>query len=234
MYQSNEQISTAFFAAVSLLENIPEYWKLNPSILRRRRKNPITKTTTGASHCYCSDEDKVTGFYSLFPIFPSSCQVAQGVFSVLPFYYLVAYRATRAFPIVEVIEVPLIHPQLKFSNMEKEKIDSLVFCMGKTHIASQINITTANLAQEINKIRKSVLFKIFSASPAGTAAYFSCFSFLAQDCFGRIENCYINSLSPGAEDISWSFQSKKIIPVKQDKAVFCFTLNSWALNKHEV
>ncbi len=233
MYQSNEQMHKAFIAALHLLEKIPIQWKLK----ELRLQNIFNGSFVGinSKKCTCiNDYDKILTFPYFFPIFPSEGQLNHGIYSVLPFFYLIAMNDSKAFPIVELLEIPLIYKELYLSKLEKEKIDSILLGTGVSHIASKKIITKENLSDEIPKIRKSVISKIFGLTSIDATIIFSVFSRLPKAISLFDNTGYIDASAFAQKNILWPSQSNRIIPIKYKKNVFTFTLSSWALGKNEV
>ena len=233
MYQSNKLINEAFIAAVHSLEKIPVYWKLK----QIRIQNIFNGKVNSISYkkCTCADDyDKIVTFPYLFPLFPSEGHSYLGEYSVLPFFYLICMNDSKAFPIVELLEVPILDKGLHLSKLEKEKIDSILLGVGSSFIASYKEITKENIGQELNEIRKRAISKVFDMTNSAATIFFSAFSNLPESILLSDKTGYINASSLEQKNISWSFQSNKTIPVKCKNEVLFFTLSSWALSKKEV
>ena len=65
-------------------------------------------------------------------------------------------------------------------------------------------------------------------------AYFSAFSNLPASVLLSDQTGYMAASAIGNNNITWAFQSDKIIPIKSKNKLFTFTLSSWALSKQEV
>lgn len=136
MYQSNKQINEAFIAAVHSLEKIPTYWKLKEIRMQNVFNGKIK--SKNSKKCTCDEDcDSVTTFPFFFPLYPSEGHSYLGEYSVLPFFYLICMNNSKAFPVVELLEVPLINKDLYLSNLEKEKIDSILSGIGNSHIQNR-------------------------------------------------------------------------------------------------
>ena len=235
MYQSKNQINEAFIAAVRSLEKIPYQWKL--SEYRRRNQLQATNYNLRSKKCFCDDEEKEdiasTSPY-FFPIFSAEGENAHGFYSMLPFYYLVYMNNSNAFPLVELIEIPLIHSEIKLNFIEKEKIDEKLVSLGNSHVISSKKITSENLSYELNSIRKKVASKVIDMTNKFATIFFSTFSELDKNISLSDKTGYIAACEENEEKIIWDFQTKRIIPIKYENNLYTFALNSWVLNKSGV
>ncbi|MES2615004.1 MAG: hypothetical protein V4591_06285 [Bdellovibrionota bacterium] len=233
MYQSNNQVHGAFISAIKTLEKIPIYWKLKEI----RIQNLFHGKFKGTNYkkCTCDDDyDKVLTYQYLFPIFPSEGQSYLGEYNVMPFFYLIMMNDSKAFPVVELIEIPLVYHEIYFKNIDKEKIDSKLSGLGNSFIASYKKITKENISQELKGIRKNVILKIFNLTKPDATFLFSVFSNIPESILLSDNTGYMNALSMEHENVPWSLQSTKIIPIKLQNELFSFTLSCWAFSKQEV
>jgi len=233
MYQSNKQINEAFIAAVHSLEKIPIYWKLKEI----RNQNIFNGQISSICYkkCTCNDEsDKIVTFPYFFPLFPTEGHSYLGEYSVLPFFYLISKNSSKSFPLVDVLEVPLLCKSLYLTKMEKEKIEAILLGTGTPFIASYTKITKENMQIELKNIRKKTISKVLDLTGSNSTIFFTTFSNLPEHCTQIDETGYMNALTLEHDNIPWAFQSKKIIPIKSKNEILTFTLTSWALGKNEV
>lgn len=233
MFQSNTQIQQAFLAAVKLLEKITIYPKLNELRLDKiiQRKKPKETNTK----CTCdSDYDKVKTFPILFPLSASEDLTSLGKYNVLPFVYLISMNSSKAFPVVQVIEVPLVYKDLFFRNREKEDIDSKILPIGSSYIVTNIKIEKENLSEKLATIRKSILKHIFDLTNSESTIFFSVFTHLPNELIENDQTNYFQSNLNNLEKNNWSSCPEKMIPLKYNGKFFTFHLMSWCLTKSEI
>lgn len=233
MYQSNDDIQGAFLAAVHKLERIPYFWKLkeirNQNLFSGKKKNMSNMK------CTCPEEsDNVLIVPVFFPLFPSGGQTCLGEYSVFPFFYLITVNESKAFPIIELLEVPILSKSLHFDRMEKEVIENNLMGFGKSYIVSQNKITNENLTDELFYVRKKVVSRVSSITSKSATIIFSAFSHLPKEIFNVDYLGYFSACENWNKNTTWPFQSEKKIPVINNRKVFLFTLSSWALGKFEV
>lgn len=233
MYQSNKQINEAFLAIIQTLEKIPLNWKLKD--IREQNLFFGKNINTKKNNCHCNDsEDELNLLPYIFPIFPSKGDVCFGEFLSLPFYYLILMNKSKAFPLVEVIEIPLFENKIVLESEEKETIDFKLKELGISFIASQKKITRENLKIELPNIRRGVFSKIMNLQKTDPAIVFSAFTNIPEQLVLMDKTGYFEAAKQEEENTLWSFQSHRIIPLKYLNEFYTFNMNSWVCTKQEI